>query len=259
MHYRNKKIAGFTLVGLAITLVMIGLIVGGIMVSSSIMQAAKLQTVVADIEVYRKAFSDFRDKYYALPGDMPDATNFWATDALCPNSTYTTTTHTATCNGDGNGQISSYEMFRAWQQLSNAYMIPGAYVGMSGAAGFDVSKIGINVPASQMSPAGYTLYYNAPVDATGTTYFPGNYGHIIMFGIEASNTQTSGPILTTANALSIDQKVDDGYPAFGKVITSTSVLASNSNCTTSDVATNSAYKTSYTSGTACNMIFLMGF
>ena len=62
--------AGFTLVELAIVLVIIGLIVGGVLVGQDLIKAATVRSTVTDIEKYNGAVTTFRSKYNGLPGDL---------------------------------------------------------------------------------------------------------------------------------------------------------------------------------------------
>jgi hypothetical protein len=64
-------------------------------------------------------------------------------------------------------------------------------------------------------------------------------------------------VLSPDEALSIDQKIDDGKPGRGKVRAwRTSVLA---NCTATDTSQdNQAYNIAYTPP-ACALVFLLGF
>jgi len=70
----NCKRSAFTLVELSIVLVILGLLVGGTLTGQSLIHAAELRSVVKDYEKYKTAMHVFEDKYFALPGDMTNAT-----------------------------------------------------------------------------------------------------------------------------------------------------------------------------------------
>jgi prepilin-type N-terminal cleavage/methylation domain-containing protein len=55
--------AGFTLIELAIVLVIIGLIVGGILVGQDLINAAAVRAQVSQIEKYQTAVHTFQTKY----------------------------------------------------------------------------------------------------------------------------------------------------------------------------------------------------
>jgi prepilin-type N-terminal cleavage/methylation domain-containing protein len=250
---------GFTLIEISIVLVVIGLIVGGIVIGQSLSRTAQLQSVTSDITRFTQATQLFKEKYKYLPGDMPTAESFWGSDTSCPNTPYTATPHTAVCNGNGDGRINTnynttdgYERFRAWQELSDAGMIAGSYTGVSGTASQVDSLIGINVPASSISGAGYTLiYYNMP---NGDFQNWPIVGHMFEFG-GATGTGSWGAAITPTEAFTIDSKIDDGMPATGHVLSSGPTLT---NCNTSSVQATARYNTAYT-GVACGLVFIPGF
>ena len=124
----------FSLVELSIVLVILGLLTGGILGGQSLIRAAELRALTTEYQRYFAAVSTFRDKYFALAGDMTNATSFWGKDttstAQCTSDSGTGGTP-GTCNGNGDGWIGTdlRENYRAWQQLSLAGLIEGNYVG----------------------------------------------------------------------------------------------------------------------------------
>ena len=70
---RNKGQAGFTLVEIAIVLVIIGLLIGGIIKGQAMIQNAKVKRLVSDVEGLRAAILTYQDRYNMLPGDENDA------------------------------------------------------------------------------------------------------------------------------------------------------------------------------------------
>ena len=67
----------FSLVELSIVLVILGLLVGGILTGQSLIRAAELRSVTTEFSQYQTAVMTFRDKYFAIPGDMKNARDFW--------------------------------------------------------------------------------------------------------------------------------------------------------------------------------------
>jgi len=251
------KKAGFTLIEISIVLLIIGLLIGGTLVGESLIRTSQLNAVISEVTQFQQGFKDFQARYNALPGDMVNATDSWGAEAACPATIYTASPHILTCNGDGDGQIgaasgSYYELFRAWQQLSNAAMIKGSFNGIkgSGASGYE-SLPGINVPKAKLDSGAYSLF-NTLATLPGTNW--PLTGHVLVLGSALTNDITRMAALRPSEALALDTKIDDGLPGYGKVVTQRVV-----NCIT-DVndATLSKYNAT-NNGIFCNLVFTMGF
>ena len=230
MGYQEKNNQhGFTLLELAVVLIMIALLIGSVLTARSMIRSAQVNSVIGDFTRYTQAITNFQDKYHALPGDMVGATVIWGTDTNCATQAFTATPHIPTCDGNGDGKIgylssvsgwqnaTTNELARAWQQLANAGFIAGAYSGVTGTGGggIFVSLPGVNVPASQVPGAGYTLWYLDAQTANSSDWQ--GVGHIFMFGSLGPNLYTNKPTLTTSEAYGIDSKIDDGVPSTGYV------------------------------------------
>ena len=230
-----KKRAAFSLVELSIVLVILGLLTGGILAGQSLIHAAELRSITTDYNKYATATRAFRDKYFALPGDMVNATAFWGSlggtgaDATC--QAIDATGGTATCNGDNDGSLlwggnttNRYEWFRFWQHLANAGLIEGSYTG-TGTAGY---APGINLPASKVTgtvflPRNGLAYTAAGVSTmyTGSTNaFAGDYGKSVLSytGLNPSSATAGSWALKPEDAWNLDTKLDDGMPGTGKVM-----------------------------------------
>lgn len=270
---------GFTLFEIALVLIIIALVIGGILAGQSLIRAAQLQSVIKDVDAYTKATQAFKDKYHELPGDMPNAESFWGTDPNgCPLTAANVTPKIPTCNGNGDGFIGSnpqtllmandnnwYETYRAWQQLADAGFIKGSYSGAvpsNTAAGPDP---GVNIPISKIPSNGFTLFYISPT-AGSSFLFPANYHHVILYGavpttfIVTGINSNWGPGLTTAEAMVIDQKMDDGLPGTGNILSlATGGGIYTPNCATGNNPATATYNTGYTGNVACSLIFITGF
>ena len=73
---------GFTLVEIAIVLVIIGLLLGGILKGQEMITQAKIKNVVADFSGVSAAYYGYQDRYRAIPGDDAGAVARWAAAAL---------------------------------------------------------------------------------------------------------------------------------------------------------------------------------
>jgi prepilin-type N-terminal cleavage/methylation domain-containing protein len=223
---------GFTLVELSIVLVILGLLAGGVLAGQSLIRAAELRSVTTQLEQYSTAIYAFRDRYFAIPGDMTNATQFWGVDPSgCPTNT-NYSPRKGTCDGDGNGVISNspngqYEQFRGWQHLANAGLISGAYSGVDH-SGYIINE---NVPALKVGGnAGAGLYFMRidPTDTSNMVFlFPGNYE--FGYGACVPGYDCVGKLFTPEEAFSIDTKFDDGKPGMGTYITRTSTPSAGGN------------------------------
>ena len=233
---------GFSLVELSIVLVILGLLVGGVLSGQSLIRASELRSVISSYQKYVAAANTFRDKYFALPGDMTNAQSFWGVRAAGTNLACQQTINvtTGTCNSDGDGHIGGIsgdaglnERFLMWQHLAYAGLIEGSYTGASANATtqtFVLSGIGTNTPPSKMSPG---FFYPAWVGAISgdTNWYDGSYG----FNALAFWGNGTLPLLPS-EAWNIDTKLDDGMPATGGVFANKMSSTWMPGCTTTDTA-----------------------
>ena len=63
---------GFTLVEIAIVMVIIGLLIGGVLQGQAMIHNAKVKRLVGDIDGVRSAVFTYQDRYGMLPGDEND-------------------------------------------------------------------------------------------------------------------------------------------------------------------------------------------
>jgi prepilin-type N-terminal cleavage/methylation domain-containing protein len=70
---RKNSQAGFTLVEIAIVLIIIGLLIGGIIQGQAMIQNARVKRLVSDFDGMRAAVLTFQDRFSQLPGDENNA------------------------------------------------------------------------------------------------------------------------------------------------------------------------------------------
>jgi prepilin-type N-terminal cleavage/methylation domain-containing protein len=68
-----KKQAGFTLIELAIVLVIIGLLLGGVLRGQELINSAKVKNMARDFQNIQVYIYGYQDKFKALPGDDTNA------------------------------------------------------------------------------------------------------------------------------------------------------------------------------------------
>jgi prepilin-type N-terminal cleavage/methylation domain-containing protein len=78
----KKASQGFTLVEIAIVLVIIGLLLGGILKGQEMITQAKIKNVMADFSGISAAYHGYQDRYRAIPGDDPQAASRWTGAAV---------------------------------------------------------------------------------------------------------------------------------------------------------------------------------
>lgn len=250
----------FSLVELSIVLVILGLLVGGVLSGQSLIRAAELRAVGTEYQRYVAASQSFRDKYFALPGDMTNATSFWGKDAAICNAQTGTAATPGTCNGNGNGLIplagiEPYEQHRLWQHLALAGLIEGSYTGVAGTGGASHCQVGINCPRSKAGGNngwGIEAYANYAGDAG---WYAFAYNNVLVTGAQTTTENPSTAAFKPEEAWNIDTKLDDGRPALGKVL-----AVRWSTCTTSTTFSDTAgvYRLD-SSSPACGIVFPNAF
>lgn len=218
---------GFSLVELSIVLVILGLLTGGILAGQSLIRASEIRGMTADMSRHHASIMTFRNKYNGLPGDIPNATSFWGTDADgCPSHTSWQTGKTATCNGDGSGTYNAKpEYFRAWQQLAAAGLIEGSFSGVTGPTNSgtctSIDMIpGVNVPSLRLARGGAAVNYSGPLAPGATIYmFASEYGNTLTYGATINGCNPVGGLLVPDEAWNVDTKLDDGKPGLGRLLT----------------------------------------
>lgn len=168
---------GFTLVEIAIVLVIIGLLLGGVLKGQQMIENARIKSVVNDMNGVSAAYNSYIDRYHAIPGDETLATmaaRGW--------------TNTAGGNANGALDITPAQTFNnggeqaaMWQALRASGMIPG-----------DPTAVGI-----------------AAQPRTGTGGIIGVTTN--AYGQTGASVCVSG--LTTKQALGVDTVIDGTLPA----------------------------------------------
>ena len=119
-QFREYGQRGFTLVELAIVLVIVGLLLGGVLKGQAMIESSRIKRAIQDYKSINAAILTYRDQYRSLPGDDPRA------QTLLGNTTL--------LNGDGNGYIggsfasgdTENESRQFWYHMRAADMISGS-------------------------------------------------------------------------------------------------------------------------------------
>ncbi len=71
MHSKVSKQSGFTLVEIAIVLVIIGLLLGGVLKGQEMITSSKIKSLAGGADGIAAAFNSYQDRYRVMPGDDP--------------------------------------------------------------------------------------------------------------------------------------------------------------------------------------------
>jgi prepilin-type N-terminal cleavage/methylation domain-containing protein len=118
----RSKQSGFTLVEIAIVLVIIGLLLGGVLKGQELINSAKIKNLVSDMNGISTAVYAYQDRFRALPGDDANATTRWTTSTAALPAL---TVGNATLQGAFNSNTGTDESRVFWQQLRFAGFIAG--------------------------------------------------------------------------------------------------------------------------------------
>jgi len=186
----SRRQSGFTLVEIAVVLVIIGLLLGGVLKGQELIASARVRNLADQQSGIQAAYYGFIDRYRAVPGDMPqkDADN--AMQA------------TVNSGGDGNGKIDGggttiwTEANAAWEQMSKAGFIKGSYEGSD------------STPDSDTAP---TNVFNGIVVLGRDTAYTDNGGSTPPVRLVLH----MGRNVPADIARELDVKIDDGHPYTG--------------------------------------------
>jgi prepilin-type N-terminal cleavage/methylation domain-containing protein len=133
---KNKQ-SGFTLIEIAIVLVIIGLLLGGVLKGQELINSAKVKNLATDFKNIPVYIYGYQDKFKALPGDDKCA---YASGTCTSQHMTAPTTVLANSGGSGNGNgngiidgswsdtatTATSEAYSFWQHIRVAGLAPGS-------------------------------------------------------------------------------------------------------------------------------------
>jgi prepilin-type N-terminal cleavage/methylation domain len=199
MHHVKKQ-SGFTLVEIAIVLVIISLLLVGALKGQELINSARVRNLTAQNTDIQAAYFGFIDRYRQVPGDMT-ASN--ACDAIGANNLPATADcgGTPAVGGDGDGALDteSYKESAAlWAHLAASGFLRGSFTGVAtGDADYLATTVApVNAFNGRIVLARTDNYYDAGTPSVRLAFTFGN--------------QVPVNILRE-----VDVKVDDGNPRNG--------------------------------------------
>lgn len=184
---------GFTLIEIAIVLVIIGLLLGGVLKGQELINNARVKSFANDFRNIPVAIYAYQDRFRAIPGDDQQASTHvnGGTNATTPAGTL----GNGQINGAWNTTTNTDESCVFWQHIRLANLAPGSTtVNCAGAGYYPTNASGGNIGVQ--SSNGFTLIA-LPAPAMAGTYI-----------ICSSNI--SGQFV-----VQLDTLLDDGNPQTG--------------------------------------------
>ncbi|MBF0446744.1 MAG: prepilin-type N-terminal cleavage/methylation domain-containing protein [Magnetococcales bacterium] len=219
MGFNKAQQSGFTLIEIAIVVVIIGLLLGGVLKGQEMIQSARTHNVVDQGNAIKAAILGFSDRYRALPGDYSVASS------NIPGLT--------TENGDGNRRV-GYELVRTgtdselaelngvnrgaeiayvWKHLAKAGYLSGNFDGKPLVGSFNNTDEDLALWSCPTT----TCMSNAFNGTMVFVYSNQQSGRDTSTDIALSNQLWTGNAIPVEIIAEIDRKSDDGDPGNGSI------------------------------------------
>jgi len=257
---------GFTLVELAIVIVVIGLVAGAILVARSMLDTVRVQSTIRQTAQFDVAITDFKTKYQYMPGDAP---SFQFQDGSGPGNGNGMIEDANAAATPGIGRAWSGEVANFWAQLNQSGLKSEAPYSASIPPGGRLSVDGManpNMPSVKMGVEGTGIFFTNDNGALSNynisnVYIIGKVSDNDGSDLSFPNTIPPAPLapvgamfikdaLTASDLAALDTKLDDGKPQSGNIIAFSEALpGASASCLTG--ATPAAYNISH-GGAACS-------
>ena len=212
---RSDTKNGFTLVELAVVLLIIGLIVGGILRGQQLITSAQLNSIQTDANKIRTATFTFQEKFLALPGDFADV-GILDTTALDNPPT----------GGNGDGKIrcangaagdcrlggADDEAVQFWVHLGTQGILE------TQANGLNENGITADTAFRTSFDGVFTIKHGIDTNNFLDTDRPNQLLLMVGTANDLSAKANDKPILSSRDAASLDAKVDDGRATSGDML-----------------------------------------
>jgi prepilin-type N-terminal cleavage/methylation domain-containing protein len=191
---RNQS--GFTLIEIAIVLVIIGLLLGGVLKGQELINSAKVKNLATDFKNVPIYIYGYQDKYKALPGDDINVVAHLGASAV--PATTTATLGNGIINGTWDAATTAAESYVFWQHIRMAGFGPGS----TDTSTTNTSYLPINAVGGKIGVTN-SLADNPIVGMSGTyivcsNNIPFKFAKQLDVSLDDGNTQTGSVQSTTA-------------------------------------------------------------
>lgn len=201
---------GFTLIEVAIAIIVVGLIIAGVWQGRSILNTANIKKLYSDADGLYRVSQAFKLEYDCLPGDCATATDYLA----------------ATTDGNGDKEITPYE---SSGDIIYENMLLFEHIGLAELSPLYSKDEDCYINADTSDLKALFRNCNYPITSMNSTIFsyiystfPANVGSYKFFtcinttvGCLTADTETD---ITSDDAMKLDSMFDDGIPLRGNIL-----------------------------------------
>jgi len=243
---------GFSLVELAITVSIVGIILIGVVKGQEVINNARATAMIAEVKSIKSAISSFNSTYGSYPGDILNVALLSCGNCVAGTGNRRviidqTAAEDGTVNPNWDTITSSgntTETFQFWRQLGVTELITNVTVGSN------TNAFGSSHPVTRMG-GGYDAFFDSDFRPNAVNI--GSTGHFLRASFGAIGNVWTRGVTSPFVASSIDRKIDDGLPYAGQM------MAAGAGCAPTGTGTTAASGYTRTNeNEVCTLYFKFG-